>query len=46
VISEVDCVELGLSCAGVCEALKRGMEKEAGGQFSRSVLNAIEKLTM
>ena len=45
-ISEVDCIELGLSCAGVCETLKRGMEKEAGGRFSRAVLKAIEKLSV
>jgi len=45
-ISKVDCVELGLTCADVCEALNRGMDRRQADQLGRPVLEAIEKLTM
>ena len=45
-ISKADYVELGLTCAGVCEALNRGVGRRQADQLSQSVLEAIEKLTM
>jgi len=45
-ISKADYVELGLTCAGICEALNRGTDKKRTGQFTQSVLEAIEGLTM
>ena len=45
-INKVDCVELGLTCADACEALNRGMNTRLADQLSRSVLEAIEKLTL
>lgn len=45
-INKADYVELGLTCAGVCEALNRGTDRRRTDQLSRSVLGAIEKLTM
>ena len=44
-ISKVDYVELGLTCAGVCEALDRGMNRRQADQLSRSTLKAIEQFT-
>ena len=44
-ISEADYVELGLTCAGVCEALNQEMDRRQEDQLSQSVLEAIEKLT-
>lgn len=43
---KADYVELGLICAGVCEALNRGMDGRRTDQLGRSVLKAIETLTM
>ena len=40
-----DYVELGKSCAGVCEALNRGLNGRQLGDLSKSVLGAIEQLT-
>ena len=45
-ISKADYVELGLTCAGVCEALNQGTDKKRTDQLTQSVLEAIEKLTM
>ena len=45
-VSKVDYVELGLTCASVCEALDRGIDRrQADPQLSRSALKAIEQLT-
>ena len=44
-IDKVDYVELGLTCADVCEALNRGMDRRRADQISQSVLGAIEELT-
>ena len=44
-VSKVDYVELGLTCAGVCETLNRGIDKRRADQLSQSVLEAIEQLT-
>jgi len=43
---KVDYVELGLACAGVCEALDRGISGRRVNQLSQSVLTAIEQLTV
>ena len=43
-ISKTDYVELGLSCADVCEALNRKMDIRRADQLNQSVLEAIEKL--
>ena len=42
---KVDYVELGLTCAKVCEALNRGMDGRQADRLSQSVLGAIERLT-
>ena len=44
-VNKPDYVELGLTCANVCEALNRGMEGRRADELSKSVLGAIEKLT-
>jgi len=43
--NKVDYVELGLTCADVCEALNRGMDGRRADQLGQSVLGMIEKLT-
>ena len=45
-IQELDCVELGLACADVCEALDRGTNRGRVDQLSQSVLKTIEQLKM
>ena len=45
VVDEQDYVELGLSCADVCQALERGLEGRQMNELSRSMLGAIERLT-
>ena len=45
-MNEVDCVGLGLACADVCMALDRGTKGRESNEFSRSVLEAIEQLTV
>ena len=44
--SKADYVEIGFTCADVCEALNRGMNTRRAGQLNQSVLGAIEKLTL
>ena len=44
-VNEQDYVELGLSCADVCQALDRGLNGRQLGELSRSVLGAIGQLT-
>lgn len=44
-VNKQHCVELGLSCADVCEALDRGLKGRRPGDLSQSVLGAIQKLT-
>ena len=44
-ISEVDYVEIGLTCSGVCKALDRGMVKRRADKLSQYILTAIERLT-
>ena len=43
---EADCVELGLTCAEVCQALDRGINGRRQEQLSQSVLETIEQLAM
>ena len=45
-ISKADYVELGLTCADVCEALNRGMNGRQTDQLSQTVLEVIEELTL
>jgi len=45
-INEVDCVGLGLACADVCIALDRGMKGRDMNELSKTVLEAIERLTV
>ena len=44
-VKKASYVELGLTCADVCEALNLGMDRKWGNQLSQPVLEAIEKLT-
>ena len=43
--SKVEYVELGLTCAGACEALNRGVNGKQAEHLRPSVLGAIERLT-
>ena len=45
-VNKADYVELGLTCADVCEALNLGMDRRREDQLSQSVLEAIEELTL
>ena len=45
-IDEQEFVKLGLSCADVCQALDRGLNEDGTDELSKSLLGAIEKLTM
>lgn len=38
-------IDLGLSCADVCEALDRGLNERKSDDISESAHKAIEKLT-
>jgi hypothetical protein len=40
-----DYVDLGLTCAGICEALSRGMDGKELSDLSQSVREAIDQLT-
>ena len=40
-----DYVELGQSCARVCQALDRGLNGKQMGELNSSVFGAIEQLT-
>ena len=42
--NESDYVELGMACADVCDALKRGLDGKSEGELSDSVRKAIEQL--
>ena len=44
--NELDYIELGLSCAYVCQALDRGINGRGLDGLSQSVLKAVEQLTM
>jgi len=44
-INEVEFVELGLACAGVCTALDRGLKGEELNDLNNSVVEAINQLT-
>jgi hypothetical protein len=43
--NELDYIELGLSCAEVCEALDQGLKGRQLDEISQPVLRAIEQLT-
>ena len=42
--NESDYVELGMACADVCAALKRGLDGKSEGELNDSVRKAIEQL--
>ena len=42
--NEADYVELGMACADVCIALKRGLDGKSEGELNDSVRKAIEQL--
>ena len=44
-VNEQDYVELGLFCADICKALKRGMGEKKLDDLSKSVRDAIKQLT-
>jgi len=44
--NEADYVELGLACADVCGVLDQGIKGRRVDQLTRSVLRAIEQLTV
>ena len=43
--NKLDYIELGLSCAEVCQALGREVKGRQLDELSQSVLEAIEQLT-
>lgn len=43
--NEQEYVELGLSCADICQALDRGMDGKKLNDLSKSVCDAINQLT-
>ena len=43
--NDQDCVDLGMSCADICKALKRGMGDKKSEDLSKSVRDAINQLT-
>ena len=45
-INETDYVELGLTCANICDALAQGMEGRRLDNISQPMSDAITKLTM
>jgi len=45
-IKELDCIELGLSCADVCQTLERGTNGRKQDELSLSVYDAINQLTL
>ena len=44
-VNEQDYVKLGLFCADICEALKRGLGDKKLDDLSKSVCDAINQLT-
>ena len=44
-VNEQDYVDLGISCADICNALKRGVDGKELDDFSKSVRDAISQLT-
>jgi len=43
--NQMDYVELGLACADVCNALKRGLNGKTPNDLNNSVYEAINQLT-
>ena len=42
--NEQDCVDLGILCADVCDALRRGTDGKRRDELSESARNAINQL--
>ena len=45
-VNEQDFVNLGLSCAGICKTLGRGVGGKGLDNLSKSVCDAMDQLTM
>jgi hypothetical protein len=45
-VNEVDYIDLGLSCADVCQILDRGLKWRRSDELGQSVSEAIERLTL
>ena len=43
--NQMDYVELGLACAGVCTTLNRGLSGKSLNDLNESVCEAIKRLT-
>ena len=44
-VDKASCIELGLACADVCQALGRGSDGKQADQSSQSSLRTIEQFT-
>ena len=44
-VDKANCVQLGLACADVCQALGRGIDGKQADQPSQSSLRTIEQFT-
>ena len=44
--NEQDCVDLGILCGDVCDALRRGTDGKRVDELSESVRNAVNRLEM
>ena len=44
ITNERDCVDLGILCADVCDALRRGTDGKRTDELSESTRNAINRL--
>jgi len=45
-VNELDCVELGLFCADVCQVLGRGLSGKRPDQLSQPLYDGIDQLTL
>ena len=43
-VNDQDCVDLGILCAEVCDALRRGTDGKRKEELSEPVRNAIDRL--
>ena len=44
-VNKADCVELGLTCADICQTLSRGTSGSQADQPSQAALEMINQLT-
>jgi predicted ester cyclase len=45
-VNELDHVELGLSCADVCQAFYRGLNEKKADELNQSVHDVVDRLTV